>query len=251
VSRADAASDWLGIQRRAREERRACAERRKRGADRGPAGSEVEQAPPLTAKPLTACRAAALRSPRTLPFASLPLPHVPPARPCRSSAAPRFAGLAQRARRAPAAWMVARTRGAGAPDMPKFHVTAVTRLRFSGQAGEPLRGPRRSLCPITRSPNRHRSSERPPAPERLYFDHHRLDAFHVPRGTVQGDAIARSLPRGYGTMATTPAGPARPICKRPRRSAQRGDGCPRSGARGRGRRGCRSLQMSDDDSDFA
>ena len=41
-----------------------------------------------------------------------------------------------------------------------------------------------------------------PAPQRLYFDHHRLDAFHVAlEALVQGDAIARSLPRGYGTLA--------------------------------------------------
>jgi four helix bundle protein len=34
------------------------------------------------------------------------------------------------------------------------------------------------------------------------FDHHRLDAFHVAREALRlGDAIARRLPRGYGTLA--------------------------------------------------
>ena len=41
-----------------------------------------------------------------------------------------------------------------------------------------------------------------PTTEQHYFDHHRLDAFHVAlEALVQGDAIARSLPRGYGTLA--------------------------------------------------
>ena len=40
-----------------------------------------------------------------------------------------------------------------------------------------------------------------PAPQRLYFDHHRLDAFHVAlEALAQGDAIAQSLPRGYRTL---------------------------------------------------
>jgi four helix bundle protein len=36
----------------------------------------------------------------------------------------------------------------------------------------------------------------------LRFDHHRLDAFKVARDVLRsGDAIARQLPRGYGTLA--------------------------------------------------
>ncbi len=56
--------------------------------------------------------------------------------------------------------------------------------------------------------NDHAKTESPsliqtvPAKEQRYFDHHRLDAFHVAlEALVQGDAIARSLPRGYGTLA--------------------------------------------------
>jgi hypothetical protein len=44
----------------------------------------------------------------------------------------------------------------------------------------------------------------------LRFDHHRLDAFTVPReALVLGDAITRRIPRGYANVADQLPDPAR------------------------------------------
>jgi four helix bundle protein len=48
-------------------------------------------------------------------------------------------------------------------------------------------------------PDGHHST--PSSQSRWQFDHHRLDAFHVAlEALVQGEALARALPRGYGEL---------------------------------------------------
>jgi len=46
-----------------------------------------------------------------------------------------------------------------------------------------------------------RNHPTPSNQQRWQFDHHRLDAFHVAlEALVQGEALARALPRGYGEL---------------------------------------------------
>ena len=92
-------------------------------------------------------------------------------------------------------------RSASLPGEPGHALTRTGRANAPTQASTA----RRVVTPPARMGAR-RSSAGPRArrlPVRTTrFAHHRLDAFHVAKSAlVAGDAIARKLPRGYGTLA--------------------------------------------------